>query len=85
MRDGSSENGIAASSPASPLRPLTQLLALLVEEGHCDTKSVERARRVSEENVQRLDIVPSQRGLVTERGLAASYAKLRGLALAWPV
>jgi general secretion pathway protein E len=78
MRDGSSENAIATSSPASPL---TRLLTLLVEDGHCDAKSVDRARRVSEENGQRLDIVLSQLGLVTERGLAASYAKLLSLPL----
>jgi general secretion pathway protein E len=63
---------------------LEQLIALLVREGHCDVKSVERGRRVAEENGQRLDRVLNQLGLVTERGLAGAYAALLALPVTDP-
>ena len=61
-----------------------QLVSLLVREGHCDAKSVERCRRVADESGQRLDIVLSQLGLVTERDLATAYASLLGLPIVAP-
>ncbi len=70
------------ASPAEPTpSPLEGLIELLVSEGHCDAKAVERARRVAEESGQRLDTVLSQLGLVTERSLAAAYTTLLKLPL----
>ncbi len=60
------------------------LVALLVREGRCDAKSIERSRRVAEESGQRLDAVLSQLGLVTERDLATGYAQLLGLSIVTP-
>lgn len=60
------------------------LAALLVREGHCDTKAVERAQRIAEESGQRIDTVLSQLGLVTERDLAGAYGRLLGLPVAGP-
>jgi general secretion pathway protein E len=66
-------------TPLAPLSPLDELIVLLVQEGHCDAKAVERGRRVAEENGQRLDMVLSQLGMVTERSLAGAYARLLDL------
>jgi general secretion pathway protein E len=60
------------------------LVALLMREGRCDAKSIERCRRVAEESGQRLDAVLSQLGLVTERDLATGYAQLLGLSIVTP-
>ena len=60
------------------------LVALLVREGRCDAKSIERGRRVADESGQRLDAVLSQLGLVTERDLATGYAQLLGLQVVTP-
>ncbi len=49
---------------------------MLMQQGHCDTRTLERARRVAIESGQRLDAVLIQLGLVSERGLADSYARL---------
>jgi general secretion pathway protein E len=72
----SPENTVAPERPAAPL---DELIDLLVRDGHCDAKSVERGRRVAEESGQRVDMVLSQLGLVTERSLAGAYARLLGL------
>jgi len=66
-------------APDRALTPLDELIDLLVQEGHCDARAVERGRRVAEESGQRLDIVLSQLGLVTERRLAGAYARLLDL------
>ncbi len=58
-----------------------RLGALLVSRGHCDPKTVERARNVASESGQRLDSVLIQLGLVSERGLADALAALLGLPL----
>ena len=63
---------------------LERLIALLMEDGHCDLRAVERARRVAEENGDRLDTVMSRLGIISERSLAAGYARLLGLAVAEP-
>jgi general secretion pathway protein E len=60
------------------------LVAILLRNGHCDARAVERARSVAEETDQRLDIVLSQLGLVTERDLASAYAMVLGLPLVDP-
>ncbi len=67
------------AAPEPAVSPLAALIDLLVREGHCDAKAVERGRRVAEENGQRLDRVLSQLGLVTERSLAGAYARLLNL------
>ena len=72
----------ALGTAADPRLP--DLAALLVENGHCDARTVERGRRVAAESAQRLDTVLIQLGLVGERGLASCYALLLGLPLATP-
>jgi general secretion pathway protein E len=49
---------------------------ILLRQGHCDQRTLERARRVAVESDQRLDAVLIQLGLVSERGLADAYADL---------
>jgi general secretion pathway protein E len=49
---------------------------ILLRQGHCDQRTLERARRVATESDQRLDAVLIQLGLVSERGLADAYAEL---------
>ncbi len=71
-------------SPELPDDPLAPLAALLQERGHCDARTLERARRVGQESGQRLDRVLIQLGLVSERGLADAFAALLGLAIATP-
>ena len=71
---------VAERLPASD--PVETLAALLVEQGHCDMRTIDRARRVAGESGQRLDKVLIQLGLVTERALAQSYAALLGLEIA---
>ncbi len=78
----------ADTEPTDPAQRLQQrvdrLATLLVEQGQCDLRTIERGRRVAEESGQRLDAVLIQLGLVTERGLAAAYASLLGAAVATP-
>ena len=74
----------AITAGRSPEQALDALALLLTEQGHCDQKTVERARRVATESGQRLDSVMIQLGLVTERGLAEAYAALLGARLAGP-
>jgi general secretion pathway protein E len=65
------------------LRQMVDRLAtLLVEQGQCDARTIERGRRVAEESGQRLDSVLMQLGLVNERGLAAAYATLLAVPIA---
>ena len=69
--------------PAKP-DAVDALADLLVADGHCDTRTIERGRRVAAESGQRLDKVLIQLGLVTERDLARAYADLTGLPTAAP-
>ncbi|MBC7799035.1 MAG: type II/IV secretion system protein [Gemmatimonadaceae bacterium] len=64
--------------------PVGDLAALLIEQGQCDARTVDRGRRVAQDSGQRLDKVLLQLGLVTERGLADAYAALLGLPIATP-
>ena len=63
---------------------IDSLARLLVERDHCDSRAIERARQVALRAGQRLDNVLLQLGLVTERGLAETYAGLLGLPVAGP-
>ncbi len=72
------------AEPHSPEQAAEAVVALLESQGQCDTRTVERARRVAAENGQRLDRVLIQLGLVNERDLAAGFAALLGLAVAGP-
>ncbi len=74
----------AITAGRSSEQALDALALLLMEQGHCDQKTVERARRVAAESGQRLDSVMIQLGLVTERGLAEAYAALLGTRLVTP-
>ncbi len=55
---------------------------ILLRQGHCDQRTLERARRVAAESDQRLDAVLIQLGLVSERGLADAYASLLSVPVA---
>ena len=74
----------ATAPSVAPEDAMPVLAGILVAEGHCDERTVERGRRVAAESGQRLDSVLMQLGLVTERGLAAGYAALLGLPVATP-
>jgi general secretion pathway protein E len=60
------------------------LADLLIARGQCDGRTIERAGRVAAETGQRLDSVLIQLGLLTERGLAETYAALLRLPIAIP-
>jgi general secretion pathway protein E len=55
---------------------LDALGGILVRQGNCDHRTLDRAKRVALESEQRLDSVLIQLGLVSERGLAEAYASL---------
>ncbi|HEX4174228.1 MAG TPA: ATPase, T2SS/T4P/T4SS family [Acetobacteraceae bacterium] len=57
---------------------------MLIATGQCDHRAIERGERVAAQTGQRLDTVLIQLGLLTERGLAESYATLLRLPLATP-
>ncbi len=68
----------------SPDEAANAVVALLESQGQCDARTIERGRRVAEENGQRLDRVLIQLGLVNERDLARGFASMLGLPLAAP-
>ncbi len=78
-RDTPAADGSTADDPGAWL---DRLAALLVETGQCDARTIDRGRRVAEENDGRLDQVLLQLGLVNERGMAEAYATLLALPLA---
>jgi general secretion pathway protein E len=55
---------------------------ILLRNGNCDPRTLERAHRVAAESDQRLDTVLIQLGLVSERGLADAYASLLSIPVA---
>src|ERR1700733_13036290 len=55
---------------------------ILLRQGSCDQRTLERARRVAAESDQRMDAVLIQLGLVSERGLAEAYASLLSIPVA---
>ncbi|MBV9252386.1 MAG: Flp pilus assembly complex ATPase component TadA, partial [Acetobacteraceae bacterium] len=55
---------------------IDELAEILVRTGQCDSRTLDRGRRVAAETGQRLDTVLLQLGLVSERGLAEAYATL---------
>src|SRR5271165_2323412 len=55
---------------------LDALAGILLRLGHCDQRTLDRARRAAAESDQRLDAILIQLGLVSERGLADAYANL---------
>ncbi|MDQ2765336.1 MAG: Flp pilus assembly complex ATPase component TadA [Pseudomonadota bacterium] len=57
---------------------------ILLRHGHCDQRTLERARRVAAESDQRVDAVLIQLGLVSERALADAYANLLSVPVASP-
>ena len=78
-------SGQHAALPAGGLAgTLEDLAAVLLRQGECDARAIDRARRVAADGGQRLDTVLIQLGLVSERGLASCYAMLLGLPLAEP-
>src|ERR1700679_2176737 len=65
-------------------RQFDALGEILVRQGNCDHRTLDRARRVALESDQRLDAVLIQLGLVSERGLAAAYAELLSVPIVSP-
>ncbi len=60
--------------------PATDVIAQrLVERGLCDTRAIERARQIAVQSGQRLEAILIHLGLLTERGLAETYAELLDL------
>ena len=72
----------AILQPTSLDQTIDALAGLLVAKGQCDGRTIDRARRVAAETGQRLDSVLIQLGLLTERGLAETYAALLDLPIA---
>lgn len=60
---------------------MQQLADRLLQLAHCDARALERGRRVAEESGEPLNVVLLQLGLVSERGLAETYAALLNLRL----
>jgi len=60
------------------------LSEMLLKQGHLDSPSIERGRRVAAESGGRLDTVLTQLGLVSERTLAEATARLLELDLVPP-
>ena len=52
---------------ASEELPLEKLTDILLKNGQCDVRALERSRRVADETAQRVDSVLLQLGLVSER------------------
>ncbi|HXA24691.1 MAG TPA: ATPase, T2SS/T4P/T4SS family [Acetobacteraceae bacterium] len=67
---------------ASEELPLEKLTDILLKNGQCDVRALERSRRVADETAQRVDSVLLQLGLVSERGMAEAYATLLDLPVA---
>jgi general secretion pathway protein E len=63
---------------------IAALSDILLQAGHCDSRTLERASRVTADTGQRLDSVLLQLGLVSERGLAEAFATLLGRPVVQP-
>ena len=61
---------------------MERLADVVIELGQCDSRTVERGRRLAQENGQRLDAILLQLGLISERGLAEAYSILLALPVA---
>ena len=70
--------GASPGTMGAPPDRLEQLAGLLVADGRCDARTIERGRRMATESGQRLDAVLVQLGLVSERDIAQSYGRLLG-------
>jgi general secretion pathway protein E len=57
---------------------------ILLRQGLCDQRTLDRAHRVAAETEQRVDAILIQLGLVSERGLAEAYANMLGVPVASP-
>jgi general secretion pathway protein E len=62
--------------------PFDALGDILLRQGHCDQRTLDRARRMAADSDQRLDAVLIQLGLVSERDLADAYARLLSVPVA---
>ncbi len=75
----------ASTGPALDETLTTDALArLLVAQGLCDQRSIERSRRVADEAGERLDTVLLHLGLVSEAGLAQAFAAMLGTRVVSP-
>ncbi len=63
---------------------LDDLSDILLRQGHCDQRTLDRAHRVAAESDQRVDAILIQLGLVSERGLAEAYASMLGIPVVSP-
>src|SRR5438105_4130323 len=64
-----------------PDEVLSQLGRLLIDDGAVDQRSLERASRVAAETGGRLDQILTQLGIVSDRSLAQTLARLLGIAV----
>jgi general secretion pathway protein E len=71
-----------SSALATDDLPLEKLTDILLRNGQCDIRALERSRRVADETGQRVDSVLLQLGLVSERGMAEAYGTLLDLPVA---
>ncbi len=78
----SDTRGLPSASEGECSQAMDGLGRILVQNGYCDARTLERGIRVAGETGQRLDRVLAQLGLVSERALADAYAALLGLAIA---
>lgn len=72
------------SSPAQANSLVERFAAWLSEKEYCDTRSVDRARRASQQNGGRVDKVLLQLGLMSEREMATAYAAFLDLPMVTP-
>src|SRR5262245_40578568 len=66
----------SADGADGPTPELSRLAETLIERGAIDNRSLDRAWRVAGETGNRLDHVLTQLGMVSERGLAETFAQL---------
>jgi general secretion pathway protein E len=69
---------------AAPIQPTVESLAEALAARGCDSRALERGRRVASDSGQRLDAVLLQLGLVSERQLAEAAAALLGTPVVTP-
>ena len=74
----------ASRESGTPEATVEVLAAYLVERGVLDTANLERARRLAAESGNRLDMVLTQLGLVSEYALAEGLAAILALRIATP-
>ncbi|WP_367161109.1 GspE/PulE family protein (plasmid) [Kozakia baliensis] len=78
----SSQDRVSDNNPSSRDHSLDSFIEWLSINGRCDTRAIERARRVAEQRRIRVDKTLLQLGLISERELALAYADFLHLPIA---